>query len=217
MTWISATAIVLMTKYLSIYHSSYIHSLNEESVLKALRSFLLILPPVLVLIEYSYITRIKDTQMFHMYMGSKSASSYKLEVLSLAVHFITLITGVVLQTRIELDHLSYHEATCLSKLKNFFSPSSHNIEEDLSQHQLSYKLSATRIIFVVGTFFIVFIFYSVLVGSLDGKTIGIIYHVIFLTVCPTTFVLCHQTLRKLAFNKLRLGLMCPNTLISLYE
>ncbi len=210
LTWVSATCIVLVVKYLSIYHSSYIHSLNEESAIKILRSFLLIMPPVLVSIEYSYLTGIKDTQVFHIYMGSKSASDHKMEVLSLAVYFITLITGLVLQTRIELDHLSYHEATCLSKFKNFFSTSNHNIDGE-------YKLSATRIIFAMGTLFIVFISYIILVGIENGKTIAIIYHVMFLTVSPTTFVLCHGTLRTIVTNQLQSCFMSTNTLISLYE
>ncbi len=212
LTWVSATFILLIIKYLSIYHSSIIHSLNEETAMIIIRIFLLLLPPIIVPIEYSYFTNLKDTAPFQMYMGLEPANDSKVEVTSVIVYFTTILSGIVLQTRIELDHLTHQEDGCLSTIKNFLSANQGTVNPNQSL-ELPYKLSAVRMIFAACMSLVLYLLANVVFGVNDIKNIILAYSVIFLTVCPSTFVLCHQALRTLAINKVK-SLCCDDNIFT---
>ncbi len=109
-----------MSKYLTIYHGHVVDSLNEELAVKRLRWILAIGPALMTAIEFAYFSDIHQLAEFQVFRHLEKRLDATMEVTKIVVHVVVLITGIILQFRIELDHLTHHDGGCLSSIKSYF-------------------------------------------------------------------------------------------------
>ena len=201
MEMLSTTSLwlVLVTKYLSIYHSHWINNIDEEKVVTRFKWTLATLPEVLVTIEFLVLSNMKDLDTFEIFRGLQPTSESGVEVMPLLAYPFLLITGLVLQTRLELDHISHEEDGCLASILKVFDFKKQAHENPKSP----YKINALRLLFGLCLGFIFLAMYTMLKRVQQLKNTFVVYHVIFLSIGPSIFVYFHDGLKNIATTRIK--------------
>ncbi len=96
--------ILLATKYVSIYHATSVSELNEGQILTSLNLIIIVLPVILAILEFAYVSNIDDMTLFQLnYLGQPTANS-KIERTSASLVFLNFSIMLILQLRIEIDN-----------------------------------------------------------------------------------------------------------------
>ncbi len=203
---------VLVTKYLSIYHSQWVFALNDERAMGLLKSTVWTLPLILTVLEYTALTRIQDTPMFWMLMGTDhdEVVSQKHEV-TRSIMSVALVLGTAgLQLRLEYDNFIHGENPncCLHLIFRLFQqqhPNNQNESDPLEYKMSILRFAACFTTLLVGTVNLLFWTYD---GFIDTNKL-IVFGFVFVNILmPSLFIYNHQGLRKHFINKLYHMLRC---------
>ncbi len=163
---------------------------------------LLTVPVTLIGIEFAYFSSIHNLATYQVFPKLEMPTGSKPEVVTLVTFSLVLLTGIILQAKIEIDNIAYQDEGCLTCLKTCLIVNDNR--GDNGQQQSPYKLGALRTFLFLG---LVFVLYSIIAGRIGGveniRNINLIQHFIGVALCPSSFVLKHESMKKLAWNLLK--------------
>ncbi len=191
---------VVVAKYLSIYHGNWINLLNEDKTISVLKRTVIIFPACLTAFEYGALTDMKRLTAFRIFSGSKlEHGNDNVEVLTTYVFLAFLCTCILLQTRLEIDQVTFNENGCLSSLVKLFANKSCSDDNDNNPG----GQTKFRILFAAGSGFAMFVIYNVAFNLDNVRNSILMYHIILFTLCPCIFVINHDSMKALARNQFR--------------
>ncbi len=159
---------------------------------------MVLLPAILVVIELVYFSNVKDLAAFHVFSGLKKNEASKVNVTFVSVHLLVLLTGIILQWRIERDHVAHQDGDgCIAMFKNIFLQLGNDINS-------GYKIIVLRVVLVIGCGLALLSIYGAFFAndSNDHRNNVLLYHVLLFSVFPSWFVYNHKNLRALAKKQL---------------
>ncbi len=208
-SFLLAIFIMLVSKYLSVYHSTMMANLDEGKALPLLAILDMILTLTLAAVEYGALSDIEeDTTYMKIYSGHIPEESAS-KTTFLIVILVDLITLLFVVIRIEHD---YHEDGYLSKIKNYFRgnkvepepfqnpalrresrlSAALNLKVPSSILDMSgYTINVIRLLFVIAVIFVVVLFTS---NSSRYRFMAI--RTFFSLVCPGIFIWNHEGIRN---------------------
>ncbi len=208
-----STLIVLVIKYLSIYRGHWIANLCEEDSAKVVILFEILFPLLVLILEFGLFTNVKEVIGYKFFHGYEVCQDDRAEFLTPWVYLVVLPIGIALQTRIELDYLSYNDGSgCFLAIKHWFK-STNEINNQVEEEEGSngpYKLNALRFALLVGIGMIGIAFFTLLFNPENLVETNIIFHVLCIGICPSIFVLNHPGLKNLAKAHVRSLYSCQN-------
>ena len=188
---------VTLAKYLSIYHGTFLHDLNEKQTLRYVKHFLGIAPLVLTIAEYIWLTDVETTQQ---YLVLRSATGSELS--KYGIHYGYIVIGeifatsastVYLQFCIEVDHYRKQEhGGWMSRIVNRWI---RNQSQDIDESSSVYKLSVTRVTAFIGIVLCGIISFSLSRESVDFSVLLLVFLVVLTNVCPAIFIACHPGMK----------------------
>ncbi len=196
---ISLIFTILMTKYLSIYHSHWIQALNEEKAIRYLTMILLLLPIFLVSIELAYLSNIEDLSTYQFLLLGTVTSSGKSEIMTTLLHMINFALAIILQVRNELDHHTYNESYgCLHAIRQCcrFRETGNASNDNDNDSQLSLIRQAFGVCALLTSIAI----YHMTIGAQNLKNTFAICGFIFHCGIPGLFIYNHKSIRALAVS-----------------
>ena len=221
-----------VVKYLSVYHFHLLNNLDEDKLIQKAQRALFLLPIFNGIIEYTFLIDIQRTQAFHMFSSSKDTiinSDASVEPMKVVIVIITFVSMLILQIRLELDHLRFGEDSVLAgflKFRSIIPCLSDDIENGIELNELesvnnvrqppepevmeqqepasnNYKIWVFRLMLL----FALFLGLSVLfwaTGQTDmelGRGVISIF-IMFSTIIPIIFIASHKGLKGQAFKTL---------------
>ncbi len=193
---------LLGIKYMSVYHSHRIFSLDDTSAICFLKIFLVSSSVLLTLLEFTYLTNVQETAIFHILIGDDNLVGHKLEKMKVILTLSLILSVIVLQMRLEYGNYKHGESSSwilksLFKLcSNANDPGGNHDDSEAGQHGLEYKigvlrLAALAVIAIVGP-----LMYHSFVQSLDMFKVIAIGYVETNVLVPSLFIYNHEGLRE---------------------
>ncbi len=181
-------------------------SVNEVTLLLCIRISVVCLPIFYSSLNFGLFTKFSDLSFYHFATTGSSSPDAKADFGVLTLSILNFLTGAILQLRIEIDNLTFHEESgwwfFIRKLVCQSQNSSDEIESS------SYNLKFWRFILALGLLLsLMFIFHATGGASQIRYTYVTIYAV-FYGIGPCIFVSNHAGMKAMAVNTL-------NSLISL--
>ncbi len=197
--WFYSTILLMtLTKYCSIYHSTFIGDLNEVTVIKYLKVTILIYTTFLTWIEFTHWTRFEELGPFQLvYNPGKIGLPTRIGYGEYVFALVNLIAAIALLSRMEYDLHNQQETEdigCLSKLKRWFVSgnaillSSMDNQEEYTVHIARFTVLVTVILFLT-------ILAQVLFQILSFRSMTLVFFVLMGNLCPLVFILSHARIR----------------------
>ncbi len=202
----SAFTICLIVKYFSIYHSTWLESVDEDQLISKARISLVVGPSVMAFVEYCYLTRILDNRYYQFFRYGTNGGE-GVETLRPVLLLITFLCIAILQTRLELDNLHFGEDSLLLNLLRKLNCLGQNssrarLEED-SNVTDGYNMGVFRMLFILGVSIFSLFLYMVIIDTGDLANIVLPGFFIISTLIPAVFIANHPKLKKLALTQVR--------------
>ncbi len=199
--------LVLLTKYLSIYQSSYIFSLNEQRILRGLKLFILLAAMLLTMIDFGYWTEMKKTAIFQILYDYQNFTSQQVETTKSFLAATIVVSIFALQLRLEYDNYRHGEnqSCCLHLLfkllcwKRIASTGGNN-----NTTHTEYKVGFLRIVALVMIFFGARMLYHRFDGNADVTGSLTLAYSAFNVLIPSAFIFYHQGLNRHCQSKMLL-------------
>ena len=203
----SALFLALVTKYLSIYHSHIIYSLDEDLTLTVLKAMMAVLPVILATIQYTLLSDIKSSTGYMPLVKNlltNSDHSMETELIKTVGFMVIFAFTITLYGRLE------YEENQFSRVKKLFAwlrkkrvgPENGNVGEqevDNQNNEVEYKISVLRIaLLLLAIFFVLTVLFR------TGKSLIVIFICIYTlgnVVLPSIFIYNHNALRHHADTK----------------
>ncbi len=197
----------LITKYCSIYHSSYIYALNEDKLSVIVNALLTISPVVLTVVEYTYLTDIVSTRSYQGLIqsvfsdGDNEKIKTKTETTKRLVAISVAFVAVILYGRIrywENTSLVRGLVTCFQKdvvTENGISQHENQDQEPKVEYKVWVLRLAMSIVFLIAASG----FYQITNVQAQLITIYTFTNVIL----PLLFISNHDPLKKFCISQIR--------------
>ncbi len=190
---------ILQTKYLSIYHSTLLHSFDDAEVISVFQVILVGLSLSLTLIEFGYLTQIRDTVIYQVLQYGTARTDALAEKSKVGLVLTFLTTLFILQSRLEADNIRHGEGGILPRClrNNFnFDDAAPEVDED------DYQMNVIRgVVFLLTLIMSLVLFHIIVgVGSVEVKMA-----VAYLTgsiATPSIASYSHQGLKNHCYQKL---------------
>ncbi len=196
----SALFLALITKYLSIYHSCYIYSLDEEQTIATLKWFMVLVPVVSTTIEYTQFTDINDTISYlplviDSWSDNGNTNSPKTEIIKTFGFAVLFALTCILYGRLEFDENHFSQLkSWIMKLR--MSPqtgiiAAHNGAKE-ENAEVEYKISVLRIAFAM------LLMFGIVAFARTGNVLAIVIgaYIIANVILPSIFIVNHSSLRQ---------------------
>ncbi len=200
--------VMLVTKYVSVFHIALVASFDEDKVLPFLWITTLGVPVILAILQYRILSSVEVGSMFQLLTGSKEEVITNDVSLFTIVFVITAITMFFVFVRIEVD---YHEYGYLSKVKNFLrgtrvGPSPQPRIEIVGNQAAvkindspGYTKNAIRFFALISA---VFVFVILFVNE-SGRFMFLFMRMFFSVICPAFFIWNHLGIRSTLKHQVR--------------
>ena len=195
-----STLLILLTKYLSIYHSTLLHSCDEKLALSVIKLILIGLPMSLTLIEFTYLSNIEAISMYQILVSGSALKQSKVEKTKIGLFIVFLAVMLLLQCRLEADNIRHGESSSGFLLHCF--PSNQNMDGGgPDMHQDGYRIMVIRLVAVLFTFILGLALFQFFVG-VDGvaELLTAVFVIGNLTI-PTIAIVNHEGLRHHCASK----------------
>ncbi len=96
---------VVTTKYLSIYHSTFIYGLNEAKAVRGLKIATVFLALTLTTTEYLFISPMEKSVMFQVMLESPNSKIAKVEKVKIVTFILIFVVSATLQIRLEFQKI----------------------------------------------------------------------------------------------------------------
>ncbi len=211
-SWYIMSLLVLATRYLSIYQSSIIASLDEELIILIMSLIVFILPLILGIFEYYYITDIKAAIAYQLLHRDKDHAETSVELIRTSITVLDLILITFLQIRIEYDHIAVNDQQgCLASLCKFTRQklgffSCLSVTEDSAENsngKIYYNIKAIRGFFALGIITAIVLGYHLTIGNSNTRNNYLLLYVLYTLVCPWIFIWHHPSMKTMAKNKMK--------------
>ncbi len=164
------------------------------------------------LIEYGYLTDISKAIAYQLLQRDKNHSDTSVELIRTSITFMDLILILILQIRIEYDHIVIGDQNgcCVSickfvrqKLHAVFCLHSVQDSFESSNGKIYYNLKVIRGFFAVGIITAIVLGYHLTIGNSDTRNNYVLLYGLYAFVCPWIFAWHHQGMKTMAMNKLK--------------
>ncbi len=187
--------LVIMTRYLSIYHSTLLASIPEDDLIKWFKILLITAPMLSSFFEFTYVTDLKELVNYPLFKTCTIQGEVKTERMSIVIIVINLLSASILYVRMELDYRQFDEESGLMRtIRQCWT-----LDQEgggSAVHGSTYKLNILRVIFFILIFLIGVIFYHFSTPN-DVMYSFLIYYIIGFGFCPWLFVLNHENMRMI--------------------
>ena len=196
----TAFLVVMVTKYLSIYHSTFVYSLNEEKTVKGLQVATFLLTVTLTLFEFGYVTRMEDTVMYQIMLDVPTTEDAKVEKVKLLVSFMALMVAAIMQARLEFDK---HQKWCFCFTFGAICQSSASVSDGFIDNVVVYKPLVLRAAWTLAVSAFTLATYQTLIGTKIALGTGMsAVFTIFYILIPLIFIYNHPNLKNYCLSKL---------------
>ncbi len=203
---------LLITKYLSIYHGTFIYSLDEDIALSYIKRVVTLAPVFLTSFEYVYLTDIKTSLAYRGLSGTIEANGIPIQSGTIRkVNFVLLLSLLILLNgRIEYEENRFQKfrekfgwLTCSKR----DSAEENNMDQIVPDDRVEYKSHVLRAAIVILGLFGAWCFYQF--ESLKNLKFVISFNFTIINVIlPTLFIHNHKSLKHHCLNKLRTMFCC---------
>ncbi len=204
---------VLITKYLSIYHSTFLAMLDEGYVLPMIRVVVFGLPWILSIIQHVWL-RHAEVHWIYLILTETVAPSLHIPQ-TISIFSVIVLFNIVLMifvlSRIEYD---YSEDGCILKIRNWIKtrtamvapvlPQQHIQqdqeiqEEDTNNSTSGYSINVLRILCLLAVSMLTFILYY---GA--GYVRAVLLRALFAIIFPLIFILSHSGIKACMQHQLK--------------
>ncbi len=149
-----ALLFVLTTKYLSIYHSTFVYALNEDKTIDLLKAMTYFLALSLTTIEYNYLTRLDNAVMYQVFLTEPKNNEANVEKVKILVFVLIFLISGFMQARLEFDEKKSIIFKCFQKQtssQNIGQIVDDNGQNDYKPKVLNVALTAFSSIFLLAT------------------------------------------------------------------
>ncbi len=143
--------LVMSTKYLLIYHGEQLAFVNDNKLLLGMKVALILVPGILVAIEFLIFTSFEDMSVFQVRYYGQARPTAKLSVVSRVSTVIVMTIVGLLQIRTEYDSLMAQDnqsgflANILTRLRTCRKPDE---EQQREEKELPYSMNTIRVLLV---------------------------------------------------------------------
>ncbi len=195
----SSLLMMTLTKYFSIYNSSFISELNEMIVMKYLKGFLIVFPLIIAPIELSFWTKLEDTEAYQLFHTGNTGSASTLGYGKIIMVLLNFAAAILLQVRLEIDlynQPNHDNLGWLAKIKSFFPTRKLGVE--VEGYELSiFRLIVTLILSMMGVFLA-----EVMFQAVTFRHIVLFFYILMGDVFPLIFIINHPNMRTHLFKML---------------
>ena len=207
-TFMLGISTVLITKYLSIYHSTFLAILDEGLIVPSLRVIVFGFPWMLAVAEHVWLRDIR-THWAYLHLTETVAPSLRVSQ-SIAIFNIIVLFNLILMvfvySRIEYDH---KEDGYLSKIKNWFKSKTATVKpllarqhqqppDDINNDTSGYNINVFRILCFLAVIVVCFITFW---GA--GFLRMMLIRLLFSVICPLLFILSHSGIKACMKHQLK--------------
>ncbi len=207
----------LLTRYASVYHSTYVASLDEVQVLRWIKGSILAASILVPIIEYTWITPVNVTVIYNIILDETGSPEQKVERLKNIVGLADVLVMITLQLRLEYDKAHFGDDSCFLELTNRIlalisgqpNISDTNGDEGIQNDANDGDDNAgnhrfSRILVILASIFPLTIFYQSLFGF-DHPMNGVVLSYLAITVIgPACYILNHDSMKKMFLSSIRL-------------
>ncbi len=208
LSWLMLT----VTKYLSVYDNHWIASLDDNVIARRALIVILIVPPLVTLIEFTFLTKIQVTMGYlSASLGFTHTGAAKREVIMPAMTLLATLLVAILQFRIELDRYRNGEVDGLiQKVLNWICSGSNHDNHEAANAEAVSNASVTLgrhgysiIVMRAFTVLLVPIFLVLAAGSGGSLKLNIVIgFVIIHAIAPMAVIWNHKGMRGILVTKL---------------
>ena len=200
----SSLLMVTLTKYLLIYNSAFMSDVNELKVMKYLKGFLILFPLIMASVEFTFWTKIEQTEAFKMFHSGKEQLPTSFGYGKIILVLCNFAAAILLQVRIELDvynRPNHENLGLITKLKSCFATTQ-------PHHGEEYKLNVARIVFAIAFVLGVFFLVQVLFQVVTFRLAILFFYVLLGDICPLIFIFNHPSMRSHFIKTIYVWLSC---------
>ncbi len=195
-----ALLFVLILKYLSIYHSTFTYSLNEDKTVKGLVVMIFVLALTSTSFEYACVTSMEYAVMYQIMLSSTNSHAAKVEKVKIVTFILIFIVSGILQARLGLDK----KKNLL--LKWCYKSATNNQEEQNATENVSsqndYKPKILRWALIAFSSIYILAIYQTYVGSGSvTANLAFAFCVAYIFL-PIIFIYNHPNIRNFCISKL---------------
>ena len=193
------------TKFLSIYFQTFIADLDENQSIFRVKSCVFGLPWLLVIVEYSLLTSVRDLMSYQVFRFGEPEKDAEVARCIQFLMMISLVSAITLQIKLEHNYMEHGENKGLvSVLKEFFLSKQEeenqnncdcSIASSYSFNPPCYKINATRLVLVLGSFLAILIVVTMFQTLIFRYTV-LVFHFVLLFLFPLIFILCQPEIKK---------------------
>ncbi len=190
----STLVLSVIVRYCLIFHSPAMASMSETAVLRTLKVLVWIVIVVATITEYCYISSFDNLGSFQLRHIGYSKDNSSLEVGIMAGIFLSVLSSVVLQLRIEVDAIHSND-TQAGKLAKFFKwLRSNNVANEVKN--IGYSMKVLRSVITCGALLSLIVIYQLIAGSENFIWHQTIFMSFLFGVVPFIFILKHDGMKN---------------------
>ncbi len=198
---------MVASKYLSIYHSERLATINDEKLIRLMKIVMIVVPADLTAIELLYLSDYEDMSGFQWrYYGHASPDSKSSKISNINLMIITA-AAATLQIRTELDALKAQDAEtgcavkCWLWIKSFKNEQEEEV--NVNANDPGYSIQSIRVLILVCLLMAAVFVYGQVGGGDTIKWNMIIFTSLFFDGIPLILILRHDGKKNLALRVLK--------------
>ncbi len=188
-----ALLFVMVTKYLSIYHGTFLSEIDEEKYLKIMRVITLAGSILMTSMDFVpwFHTNVEDLADIQLFYLGYTKNDAKLEVSIVLVLATNLITALVIHAKIEFDNIKVDYTNSWTA----FTLSC--IQNRPSFSEIGYSIKFMRAAIVCSLFLMTIIFVQIFGGAWRTKWNQLIFNIFIGVYVPLLFIFKHPDMKSL--------------------
>ena len=206
---------IFVIKYLSIFHSVLINSIeNEDSVRYKIRTFIIFLTVFIVFVELGFLSDL--TKLIHFYVISRGYDDGSELPKIVGILFnLNILMAVMIQIKVEMDSIKMKDPNGkIARISNFFKKSNVSDNDSITSVKDVISVSIIRLIMILSICSVILIF---LTGPVIVMSVFEIISIIFIEMtawsfCPLLYILSIENLKKYSLKKWRKMFKIQNTI-----
>ena len=177
---------LMVTKYMLIYHGTYMADINEDEFMKHLKILLVIVPVLLAIFEVTTLSNPKNLATFQqMYQGT-TRSNAGIEVTMMSLMILSFAAMIFTQARIEYDALKVKDEDSGLLKKVVFNS--------------GYAINVTRFAVGLGLILAAIICIQIFSGADNTKWNQLLFTAVMTNIMPVLFICNHPQMKKTAWK-----------------
>ena len=203
--------LLLVTKYLSIYHSALMNSIDEDPTSTKVAWGIILVPGILTTLEYGVVMDIEQSSVYQTIHYGHINDNFRPEPVEMTMIILNVILMILVQARVEYDRFMLGESgKSIYRCTRFLNANpkigiknDNEIIGNDNEHtdKLSFKVGFIRILVLLGILVLIVVLFNAFnMDEVDPKYSYVGVNIILFAIIPWSFVLKHSRIKSVAMK-----------------